>query len=40
MIHYTDGNLLVILILIFILFILIFTNYKEEVNLVGFYPYK
>jgi len=40
MIHYTDGNLLIILILIFIIMILIFANYKEEVDLVGYYAYR
>jgi len=40
MIFNTDGNLLVIIILIVIISILIYTEMKKEINLVGFYSYK
>ena len=40
MIFNTDGNLLVIIILIVIISILIYTEMNKEINLVGFYSYK
>jgi hypothetical protein len=40
MILFTDGNLLIIFILISIVLIFLYANLKEDVNLVGYYAYR
>ena len=40
MINLTDGNILIVLILIFILLTFLYVITKDEVNLIGLYAYR
>ena len=40
MILITDGNLLILFILLSIILIFLYANLKEDVNLVGYYAYR
>ncbi len=40
MINLTDGNILIILILIFIILTFLYVNVKDEINLIGLYAYR